>query len=587
MNNNTISIGYASYQQQSNELTTGNTPNDLVSIILFFSIIILIVISFLIYFWFSECHKVSPQQRNEDQLERQKEIDQLVENLKDQVKAIVQIPFVGLLIVIWKGTFFITSSTNHPLSKEGRDDHIPTNHHHRNKLPSILSTYITPSQYRYYRQQQQQQQPYFISREHNKVWVYRFHHSFSILCLFGFIVSFIILLITNTNTAITDTTSVTLQAGLFVFVLCINLFLMTRQNYYYCKRKCFFGNDDAHINAIYHTHFHQWDTSMWSNWIQLIILIIEFFQLLTFPLRDFIVTLNNIDQLETSSSPIHAQFNRFLSILLNVGGIMPDMRTPTWYTYTVWSAFAVTLLSFMIACLAHGIHYFKPYQFPNLWVRWCVPVVTLLYIPLLTTFVSSAACQSLNVDTNDFASTLRCHSSDISQSLYLWLSLLGYVFGYFLMTIFLTSYERIPKKNEIAFKSISVAFIKNMGLLLAIVFLLVESTTKQIRMRAILSIIILLIMICYNIKARPCYVDIVNFFRTTSFCCILWTSILVAILSESDAAQKIGPLTVLCIIIGGWIIIIILFILIYCIYNQKEENEVEFIQTNNEIEKQV
>lgn len=31
------------------------------------------------------------------------------------------------------------------------------------------------------------------------------------------------------------------------------------------------------------------------------------------------------------------------------------------------------------------------------------------------------------------------------------------------MTIFLTSYERIPKNNEIAFKSISVAFIKNMG----------------------------------------------------------------------------------------------------------------------------
>jgi hypothetical protein len=31
------------------------------------------------------------------------------------------------------------------------------------------------------------------------------------------------------------------------------------------------------------------------------------------------------------------------------------------------------------------------------------------------------------------------------------------------MTIFLTSYERVPTKNEIAYKSISVAFIKNMG----------------------------------------------------------------------------------------------------------------------------
>jgi hypothetical protein len=45
----------------------------------------------------------------------------------------------------------------------------------------------------------------------------------------------------------------------------------------------------------------------------------------------------------------------------------------------------------------------------------------------------------------------------------MWLSLVGYVVAYFLMTIFLTSYERVPTKNEIAYKSISVAFIKNMG----------------------------------------------------------------------------------------------------------------------------
>lgn len=45
------------------------------------------------------------------------------------------------------------------------------------------------------------------------------------------------------------------------------------------------------------------------------------------------------------------------------------------------------------------------------------------------------------------------------------------------------------------------------GLLLTIVYLLVETTTNRNRMRAILSITILLTMICYNIKTRPCYVD--------------------------------------------------------------------------------
>lgn len=104
------------------------------------------------------------------------------------------------------------------------------------------------------------------------------------------------------------------------------------------------------------------------------------------------------------------------------------------------------------------------------------------------------------------------------------------------------------------------------GLLLAIVFLLVESTTNVNRMRAVLSITILLTMICYNIKTRPCYVDKVNFFRTASFTCILWTSALVAILSDTNAAQSLGPLTVIYIIIGGWIFIILCFIVVYFIY---------------------
>ncbi|KAI8367478.1 uncharacterized protein BYT42DRAFT_470519, partial [Radiomyces spectabilis] len=104
------------------------------------------------------------------------------------------------------------------------------------------------------------------------------------------------------------------------------------------------------------------------------------------------------------------------------------------------------------------------------------------------------------------------------------------------------------------------------GLLLANVFLLVESTSTKNRMRAILSIIILLTMICYNIKTRPCYVDKINFFRSASFSCILWTSSLIAILSDTNAAQSLGPWAVLFIIIGGWALIIILFVLIYFIY---------------------
>ncbi|KAI9267819.1 hypothetical protein BY458DRAFT_437014, partial [Sporodiniella umbellata] len=104
------------------------------------------------------------------------------------------------------------------------------------------------------------------------------------------------------------------------------------------------------------------------------------------------------------------------------------------------------------------------------------------------------------------------------------------------------------------------------GLLLAIVFLLVESTTKVNRMRAILSITILLTMICYNIKTSPCYVDKINFFRTGSFACILWTSILVAILSDTHATQMLESTTIIYLILGGWLFILVCFSLLYFVY---------------------
>lgn len=58
----------------------------------------------------------------------------------------------------------------------------------------------------------------------------------------------------------------------------------------------------------------------------------------------------------------------------------------------------------------------------------------------------------------------------------------------------------------------------------------------------------------------------INFFRTASFSCILWTSVLVAILSDTNAAGLLGPLAVLCIIVGGWGLIIALYLLVYFAY---------------------
>ncbi|KAG1041158.1 hypothetical protein G6F43_012158 [Rhizopus delemar] len=486
------SLGYASHQQQY----TTHPANETVSVLLFFSILLVLFAAFMIYFWYTELHTIPAQQRGEQAVSQQQEVYVLIDNLAMQVKMTFRMPLITLMTVLYKKL--------------------------RHKDTS------GPEQ---------------------RVYAAGAYHLLSLLFF-----STAILSLTTLVAALKTATSKTIQTTLFLLVLSINLYLITRQRCYYHQKQQLFGPNDAHHHAVYETRFADWDRSMASNWVQILILVIEFFQLLSFPLRDLL------------SLSQHGPTSHTLSFLLNVGGWMPDIKTPSWYVYSVWTTFAVVVCSLTLAIVIHSINARYPYKLSTRWVRWCLPVVTLLYIPILTTFVGSAACQSLNEPSNAFSLTLRCHSPTVPRQPYLWLSLIGYVLAYFLTTLFLSSHERVPNKNEIAYKSISVAFIKNMGLLLAIVFLLVESTTKVNRMRALLSTAILFTMICYNIKTSPCYVDKINFFRTGSFVAILWTSALVAVLSDSNAIENLGPGTVISIVLTGWVFILFMFILLYFIY---------------------
>ncbi|GAA5800259.1 hypothetical protein HPULCUR_005685 [Helicostylum pulchrum] len=494
-------------------------------------------------------------QRGDQAVGQQQEIYILIDNISSQVKTTFRIPIFTLSIVIWKRLF-----KQQPYTTATCTGTLPSSN-----TASTAEDCVQP----------------LASHEHQRVYNSRLYHLFSLLFIISFIISLAILVgaVSSSSSSTDNPSTLLLQAGLFVLVLSINIYLITRQRCYYMERRKLFGNNDAHINAVYDTRFSDWDKSMLSNWVQITILIIEFFQLMTFPLRDLIT----VTSFEATTSASQLETSQLVSFILNAGGLMPDMRTPVWYTYSLWTTFTTTMLSLVLGVIMHCINLKYPYKLSTRWVRWCIPVATLLYIPILTTFVSSAACQSLNIPSNDFHLTLRCNAPNISRQLYIWVSLVGYIVAYFLMTIFLTSYERVPTKNEIAYKSISVAFIKNMGLLLAIVFLLVESTTNVNRMRAILSITILLTMICYNIKTRPCYVDKVYFVKkiTASFTCILWTSALVAILSDTNAAQSLGPLAVLYIIIGGWIFIILLFVIVYFIYYIQPPDHVMIHDSSN------
>ncbi|KAG0072358.1 hypothetical protein BGZ89_006841 [Linnemannia elongata] len=204
-------------------------------------------------------------------------------------------------------------------------------------------------------------------------------------------------------------------------------------------------------------------------------------------------------------------------------------------------------------------------------------VGSVLYLPILSTFLSSAACQSQAIHayahekyaqqqeqalhekgghnpkiqaTSIFSSvimtlldpastvaaptpnSLLCTGPLVHPGLYLTASLFAYTLAYVLFMVFLTSFERVPGKGEICFRPNGVAVLKNLGLLLAVDFLLIQSPAQR-RFRGLVSIGIMLTMACYTIRMKPCYWNKINYWRTFSFSCVLYASLLVALLCPS------------------------------------------------------
>ncbi|GJJ76198.1 hypothetical protein EMPS_08557 [Entomortierella parvispora] len=326
--------------------------------------------------------------------------------------------------------------------------------------------------------------------------------------------------------------------------------------------------------------------------------------------------------------------------VVNSLGLQPSINTHDWYLLRFWSCFAVVLLGWVVALCIHGWNRRcrrlrregKPHwgAISVGWISCFIPVVSVLYLPILSTFLSSASCQSQAIHAYaherhaqqedqacreghgahtpstllhsivltllDPASTvssppahsLLCTGPQIRPSLYLGASLLAYTLAYLLFMVFLTSFERVPAKGEICSRPNGVAVLKNLGLLLAVDFLLIQSPAQR-RFRGLVSIAIMLAMACYTIRMKPCYWNKINYWRTFSFSCVLYASLLVALLCQSPEEPKGstkgeriggkwvmaphlklghawtvggGPKVMLAWIAAGWAILIIVFVVV-------------------------
>ncbi|KAF9117129.1 Vacuolar protein sorting-associated protein 20 [Mortierella sp. AM989] len=315
--------------------------------------------------------------------------------------------------------------------------------------------------------------------------------------------------------------------------------------------------------------------------------------------------------------------------VVNSLGLQPSINTHDWYLLRFWSCFAAVILGWLVALSIHGwnrrcrrLRREGNSYWPAISVGWSV-----LYLPILSTFLSSAACQSQAIQAhaherfiqqqeqarregnntlqttggfnsiiislldpasaaNSSASSLLCTGPQIQPSLYLAASLIAYTLAYLLFMVFLTSFERVPAKGEICFKPNGVAVLKNLGLLLAVDFLLIQSPSQR-RFRGLVSMAIMLAMACYTIRMKPCYWNKINYWRTFSFSCVLYASLLVALLCPAPEPDKVkgdriggkwvmaphlnmghawtiggGPKMMLAWIAAGWAILIIVFVVV-------------------------
>ncbi|KAF9575262.1 hypothetical protein EC968_003903 [Mortierella alpina] len=346
--------------------------------------------------------------------------------------------------------------------------------------------------------------------------------------------------------------------------------------------------------------------------------------------------------------------------VVNSLGLQPSINTHDWYLLRFWSCFVAVLCGWILAVSIHAWNrrcrrlrregHSQQEAISMGWVSCFIPVVSVLYLPILSTFLSSAACQSQAIhayarerqaqleqrprwdDHGPFraseilhavvatlldtaptatpsARSLLCTGPQIQPSLYLAASLLGYTLAYLLFMVFLTSFERVPSKGEICYRPNGVAVLKNLGLLLAVDYLLIQLPSQR-RFRGLVSMAIMLAMACYTIRMKPCYWDKMNYWRTFSFSCVLYASLLVALLCPSPAPDKVkgdriggrwvmaphlkmgsgwslggGPKVMLAWIAAGWVILIIMFVLVDRVFlrhwakREKQRQEIDAVQS--------
>lgn len=150
----------------------------------------------------------------------------------------------------------------------------------------------------------------------------------------------------------------------FGLIMSVNLFLVVRQHLYYRRRRKVFA-DDARYRAISETSFSSFNWNSWYNRVQILVLLFEFVQLMSFPLRDLLLSPQFRVQ-NSGQSDLITQVIRMIALL-------PQLSTMYFYVL-YWSVVGAVLVSLGVALLFHLHNQYARRSWPIFWVSYMVPI---------------------------------------------------------------------------------------------------------------------------------------------------------------------------------------------------------------------
>ncbi|KAJ2725791.1 hypothetical protein GGI07_000998 [Coemansia sp. Benny D115] len=382
---------------------------------------------------------------------------------------------------------------------------------------------------------------------------YYTHHTLSWLFILGLAGSIVVLIV-----ALALDLPQVIRISTFTLIASLNALFMARQHLYYIRRT-YLSYDAEHYLVLDTTTFDHFEWSVF-NVVQIGILLFEFIQLLSFPIRDLLASMH----LGNNQGADGDDDSDTASFIIGIITMFANLSSK-FYTIQLWFLVGVIGCVTLVICVIHVYNNRRPHSPIALyWVKYMLPLANLLYLPMLVMLVGSASCLS-KIGTEEYkgasSGLLRCSDPYIIKPLYLVVTIVAYTVGYVILTTFVTSFDRIPIKGEIHYKSQGVAFLKNASMLLSIDFLLVANSYRHIR--SILSLIIVLSMVCFNISTKPCFVEQINYWRTYGFCSILWVALIVTMLTnETDTITRIGPGGIASTLAVGVVVLFIVFVIV-------------------------